>query len=64
MGHAGFCAGGRPSGVIREGRFLPRPEGVASHGGPEPCGGARKGDAEALDRGSCRRGCCSRSRTA
>jgi hypothetical protein len=31
-------------------------EGVATHGGPEPCGGARKGDAEALDRGTCRPG--------
>ena len=31
-------------------------EGVASHGGPGPCGGARKGAAEALDRGTCRRG--------
>lgn len=31
-------------------------EGVASHGGPEPCGAAREGDAEALARGTCRRG--------
>jgi hypothetical protein len=56
MEHAGVCAGGRPSGVIREGRFLPRPEGLASHGGPEPCDDARKGGAEALVRGTCRRG--------
>src|SRR5215472_9209775 len=54
MEHAGVCAGGRPSGVIREGRFLPRPEGLASHGGPEPCGGGRKGVVEALARGTCR----------
>ena len=31
-------------------------EGVATHGGPEPCGSARKGRAEALDRGRCRLG--------
>ncbi len=30
-------------------------EGLATHGGPEPCGGAREGVAEALDRGTCRR---------
>jgi hypothetical protein len=30
-------------------------EGLASHGGPEPCGCARKGIAEALDRGASRR---------
>ena len=48
MGHAGFCAGGRPSGVIREGRFLPRPEGLASHGGPESCVGGRKDVDEVL----------------
>ncbi len=48
MEHAGVCAGGRPSGVIREGRFLPRPEGVAIHGGPESCVGVREGVGEAL----------------
>jgi hypothetical protein len=31
-------------------------EGLASHGGPEPCDDARKGGAEALVRGTCRRG--------
>lgn len=31
-------------------------EGVASRGGPAPCGSARKGAAEALARGTCRRG--------
>ncbi len=31
-------------------------EGVATHDGPEPCGRAREGAAEALDRGTCRRG--------
>ncbi len=31
-------------------------EGVASHGGPQPCGAARKSGAEALARGTCRRG--------
>jgi len=30
-------------------------EGVAIHGGPESCGGAREGIAEALT-GACRRG--------
>jgi hypothetical protein len=29
-------------------------EGVATHDGPEPCVGARKGADEALDRGTCR----------
>jgi|SRR5215472_2448744 len=29
-------------------------EGVAIHDGPAPCGGAREGAAEALDRGTCR----------
>src|SRR5215813_2727185 len=48
MEHAGVCAGGRPSGVIREGRFLPRLEGVAIHGGPESCVGVREGAGEAL----------------
>jgi hypothetical protein len=31
-------------------------EGLASHGDPEPCGRAREDVAEALDRGTCRRG--------
>ena len=31
-------------------------EGVASHPGPEPCEGDRKGALEALDRGICRLG--------
>ena len=31
-------------------------EGVAIHGGPEPCGWARKDLSEALSRGTCRRG--------
>lgn len=31
-------------------------EGPGTHGGPEPCGSAREGAAEALDRGMCRRG--------
>ena len=29
-------------------------EGLASHGGPAPCGGVREGVVEALDRGTCR----------
>ena len=31
-------------------------EGVATHGGPEPCGSASKGRDEALERGRCRLG--------
>ena len=31
-------------------------EGVAHHGGPGPCVGVRKGDGEALVRGTCRQG--------
>ena len=31
-------------------------EGLASHSGPEPCGGGRKAALEALDRGICRQG--------
>ncbi len=31
-------------------------EGVATHGGPEPCASARKDRGEALDRGRCRLG--------
>ena len=31
-------------------------EGVATHGGPESCVGAREGTGEALDRGTCRPG--------
>ena len=31
-------------------------EGVAIHGGPLPCGGAREGDTEAVIGGTCRRG--------
>jgi hypothetical protein len=31
-------------------------EGLASHSGPEPCGGSRKAAPEALDRGICRLG--------
>ena len=31
-------------------------EGLATHGGPEPCGRVRKGTAEASARGTCRRG--------
>lgn len=31
-------------------------EGLAPHDGPEPCAGVRKGDGEALDRGTCRLG--------
>ncbi len=31
-------------------------EGIAIHGGPEPCGCAREGMSEALVRGTCRRG--------
>lgn len=31
-------------------------EGVAIHGGLEPCGGSREGVAEALVRGTCGRG--------
>jgi len=29
-------------------------EGVAIHGGPEPCVGVREGVGEVLDRGTCR----------
>jgi hypothetical protein len=31
-------------------------EGVAHHGGPEPCVGVREDGGEALDRGTCRQG--------
>jgi hypothetical protein len=34
----------------------PYTEGLAIHGDPEPCGGAREDAAEALDRGTCRPG--------
>ena len=34
----------------------PYAEGVATHGGPEPCVGAREGAGEALDRGTRRPG--------
>lgn len=40
---------------MKEGMREPYTEGVATHGGPEPCASARKGAGEALDRGTCRR---------
>lgn len=40
---------------MKEGMKEPYTEGVATHGDPEPCAGAREGVGEALDRGTCRR---------
>lgn len=40
---------------MKEGMEEPYTEGVATHGGPESCAGAREGVGEALDRGTCRR---------
>jgi|SRR5215471_10407142 len=40
---------------MKEGMEEPCTEGVAIHGDPEPCAGAREGTGEALDRGTCRR---------
>jgi hypothetical protein len=41
---------------MEKGMKEPYIEGVATHGGPEPCAGVRKADGEALDRGTCRPG--------
>lgn len=40
---------------MKEGMEEPYAEGVAIHGDPEPCVGAREGADEALGRGACRR---------
>ena len=67
--HAGICAGGRPQGRslprhIRDAgtnRHRERNERVRHRRSsaprwPRPCVGVRKGDGEALDRGTCRQG--------
>src|SRR5262249_51125709 len=39
---------------MKEGMRELHTAGLANHGGPEPCGGGRKGVVEALARGTCR----------